>query len=98
MWSLITPNVFPHITARFKGSLPPSKNENELDKDLCCTLHKFGLICVIKTNKGHRDSKMHEFSSSVNKVNKAAAKVRAIGDRLPLSLFDVNVKLCMEIQ
>ena len=28
---------------------------------------------------------MHEFSSSVNKVNKAVAKVRTIGDRLPLS-------------
>ena len=28
---------------------------------------------------------MHEFSSSVNKVNKAVAKVRTIGDRLPLN-------------
>ena len=27
---------------------------------------------------------MHEFSSSVNNVNKAVAKVRKIGDRLPL--------------
>ena len=27
----------------------------------------------------------HEFSSNVNKVNKTVAKVRTIGDRLPLS-------------
>ena len=27
---------------------------------------------------------MHEFRSKVNKVNKAVAKVRTIGDRLPL--------------
>ena len=27
---------------------------------------------------------MHEFSPSVNKVNKAVAKIRAIGDRLPV--------------
>ena len=42
------------------------------------------LICLIQRNQGHRDSMMHEFSSSVNKVNKAVAKVRTIGDRLPL--------------
>ena len=29
---------------------------------------------------------MHEFHSNVNKVNKAVAKVRTIGDRLPLTL------------
>ena len=28
---------------------------------------------------------MHEFSSSVNMVNKAVAKVKTIGDRLPLT-------------
>ena len=28
---------------------------------------------------------MHEFHSNVNKVNKAVAKVRTIGDRLPLT-------------
>ena len=42
------------------------------------------LIRLIQRNQGHRDSMMHEFSSSVNKVNKAVAKVRTIGDRLPL--------------
>ena len=28
---------------------------------------------------------MHEFSSSINKVNKAVTKVRTIGERLPLN-------------
>ena len=35
-----------------KGSLSPSKNENELDKDLYCKLYKFVLICFIQRNKG----------------------------------------------
>ena len=43
------------------------------------------LIRFIQRNQGHRDSVMHEFSSSANKVNKAVANVRRIGDRLPLS-------------
>ena len=43
------------------------------------------LIRFIQRNQGHKDSMMHEFSSSVNKVNKAVAKVRTIGDRLPLN-------------
>ena len=42
------------------------------------------LIRFIQRNQGHRDLVMHEFSSNVNKVNKAIAKVRTIGDRLPL--------------
>ena len=42
------------------------------------------LIRFIQRNQGHRDSVMHEFHSNVNKVNKAVAKVRTIGDRLPL--------------
>ena len=67
-----------------KGSLSPSKNDHKLDKDLFSTLHKFELIRFIQRNKGHRDSVVHEFSSSVNKVNKAVAKLRTIGDRLPL--------------
>ena len=70
--------------AWIKGSLSPSKNENKLDKDFYCTLHKFVLIRFIQRNQGRRDSVMHEFSSNVNKVNKAVAKVRKIGDRLPL--------------
>ena len=70
-----------------KGSLSPLKNENKLDEDFYCTLHKFVLIRFIQRNQGHRDSVMHEFHSNVNKVNKAVAKVRTIGDRLPLTLF-----------
>ena len=68
-----------------KGSLSRSKNENKLYKDLYCTLKREVLIRFIQRNQGHKDSMMHEFSSSVNKVNKAVAKVRTIGDRLPLS-------------
>ena len=71
----------------FKGSLSRSKNENKLDKDLHCTLEREVLIRLIQRNQGHRDSMMDEFSSSVNKVNKAVAKVRTIGDRLPLRCF-----------
>ena len=41
-------------------------------------------ISIVR-NQGHRDSVLHEFHSNVNKVNKAVAKVRTIGDRLPLS-------------
>ena len=67
-----------------KGSLSHSKNENKLDKDFCCTLHNYVLIRFIQRNQGHRDAVMHEFHSNVNKVNKAVAKVRTIGDRLPL--------------
>ena len=67
-----------------KGSLSPLKNENKLDEDFYCTLNKFVLIRFIQRNQGHRDSVMHEFHSNVNKVNKAVAKVRTIGDRLPL--------------
>ena len=48
------------------------------------------LIRLIQRNQGHRDSMMHEFSSSVNKVNKAVAKVRTIGDRLPLSQLTIK--------
>ena len=73
---------------RIKGSLSPLKNENKLDEDFYCTLHKFVLIRFIHRNQGHRDSVMHEFHSNVNKVNKAVAKVRTIGDRLPLSFID----------
>ena len=81
-----------HIT--FKGSLSPSKNESKRDKDFYCTLHKFVLIRFIQRNQGHRDSVMHEFHSNVNKVNKAVAKVRTIGDRLPLTkLVCLNVPL-----
>ena len=68
-----------------KGSLSPSKNESKLDKDFYCTRHKYVLIRFIQRNQGHRDSVMHEFHSNVNKVNKAVAKVRTIGDRLPLT-------------
>ena len=71
-------------TGFVKGSLSPSKNENKLAKDLYYTLHKFVLIRFIQRNHVQRDSVMHEFSSNVNKVNKAVAKVRMIGDRLPL--------------
>ena len=36
---------------------------------------------------------MHEFSSNVNKVNKIVAKVRTIGDRLPLiTIVERNFK------
>ena len=42
------------------------------------------LIRFIQRIQGHRVSVMHEFHSNVNKVNKAVAKVRTIGDRLPL--------------
>ena len=76
----------------FKGSLSPSKNENKGDKDFYCTLYKFVLIRFIQRNQGHRDSVMHEFHSNVNKVNKAVAKVRAIGDRLPLS-FEIIMRI-----
>ena len=31
------------------------------------------LICFIQSNQGRRDSLMHEFSSNVNKVNRAVA-------------------------
>ena len=57
------------------------------------------LIRFIQRNQGHRDSMMHEFSSSVNKVNKAVAKIRTIGDRLPLRpfLFLVSVGLFVEV-
>ena len=68
-----------------KGSLSRSKNENKLYKDLYCTLEREVLIRFIQRNQGHKDSMMHEFSSSVNKVNKAVAKVRTIVDRLPLN-------------
>ena len=68
-----------------KGSLSPAKNENKVDKDLFCTLERFVLICFVQSNQGRRDSLMHEFSSNVNKVNRAVATVRTIGDRLPLS-------------
>ena len=77
----------PWVLMELKGSLYPSKNENKLHKDLYCTLHKFVLIRFIQRNQGHRDPVMHEFSSSVNKVNKAVAKVRTIDDRLPSSLL-----------
>ena len=72
------------IEEMLKGSLSRSKNENKLYKDLYCTLEREVLIRFIQRNQGHKDSMMHEFSSSVNKVNKAVAKVRTIGDRLPL--------------
>ena len=71
---------------KVKGSLSRSKNENKLDNDLYCKLEREVLIRLIQRNQGHRDSMMHEFSSSVIKVNKAVAKVRTIGDRLPLTL------------
>ena len=70
-----------------KGSLSPLKKENKLNEDLYCTRHKFVLIRFIQINQGHRDSLMHEVCSSVNKVNKAVAKVRTIGDRLPSRLL-----------
>ena len=83
LWPLY--NVFGcTLDASVKGCLYPSKDENKLDKDLYCTLHKFVLLRFIQINQGHRDSAMHEISSSVNKVNKAVAKARTIGDRLPL--------------
>ena len=70
-------------TTALQAVCPPSKNENKLDKDFYCTLHKFVLIRFIQRNQGHGDSVTHEFHSNVNKVNKAVAKVRTIGDRLP---------------
>ena len=48
------------------------------------------LICVIQGNQGQRDSMMHEFSSSVNKVNRAI-RGQTIGDRLPLNKEMFNV-------
>ena len=69
--------------------MSPLKNENKLDEDFYCTLHTFVLIRFIQRNQGHRDSVMHEFHSNVNKVNKAVAKVRTIGDRLPLIYADL---------
>ena len=77
--------MLPSAHRAVKGSLSPLKNENKLDEDFYCTLHKFVLIRFIQRNQGHRDSVMHEFHSNVNKVNKAVAKVRTIGDRLPLT-------------
>ena len=68
-----------------KSSLSTSKNENKLDKDLYSTFLKFVIMCFIQRNQGHRDSVMHEYSSNVNEVNKTVAKVRTIGDRLPLN-------------
>ena len=76
------------LLGSLKGSLSPLKNENTLDKDLYCTLLKFVLMCFIQRNQGHRDSVKHEFSSNVNKVNKTVAKVRTIGDKLPLTAID----------
>ena len=67
------------------GSLSPLNNENKVDKSLYCTLDRLVLIRFIQRNQRHRYSVMHEFSSNVNKVNKAVAKVRTIGDRLPLN-------------
>eukprot|EP00112_Aurelia_sp_Birch-Aquarium-sp1_P014876 Seg3243.2 transcript_id=Seg3243.2/GoldUCD/mRNA.D3Y31 product="Glutamine-rich protein 2" protein_id=Seg3243.2/GoldUCD/D3Y31 len=67
-----------------KGNLSPSMYENKIDKDLYCIFQKLVLIRFIQRNQGHRDSVMHEFSCSVNKVNKAVTKVRTIGDRLLL--------------
>ena len=78
----------------FKGSLSRSKNENKLYKDLYCTLEREVLIRFIQRNQGHKDSMMHEFSSSVNKVNKAVAEVRTIGDRLPLNAFLCKRRRC----
>ena len=77
-----------------KGSLSRSKNENKLDKDLYCTIEREVLIRLIQRNQGHRDSMMHEVSSSLNKVNKAVAKVRTIGDRLPLKVNINDILLC----
>ena len=62
-----------------KGSLSYWRNENEIDKDLFCIFQEFVHICFIQRNLGHKDSVMHEFSSSENEVNKAVAKVREIG-------------------
>ena len=76
---LFEPYIISNIV---KGSLSPSKNENRLDKDFYSTLHKFVLIRFIQRDQGHRGSVMHEFSSNENKVNKAVAKVRTIGDIL----------------
>ena len=67
-----------------KGSLSPSQNENNINKDLHCALSEFKLMQCIQRKLGHRDSVMHELSSSVNKVNEALTKVRTIEDRLPL--------------
>ena len=71
--------------ALLKGSLSPSQNENNINKDLHCALSEFKLIQCIQRKLGHRDSVMHELSSSVNKVNEALTKVRTIEDRLPLT-------------
>ena len=54
------------------------------------------LICFIQSNQGRRDSLMHEFSFNVNKVNRAVATVRTIGDRLPLSNNDLNGTFCFK--
>ena len=84
------------INIFIKGSLSRSKNENKLYKDLYCTLEREVLIRFIQRNQGHTDSMMHEFSSSVNKVNKAVAKVRTIGDRLPLNINSKQFKLSFQ--
>ena len=73
------------LCSQLKGSLSPSMNENKLHKNFYCTLHKSVLIRFIQRNQSYRDAVMHEFHSNVNMVNKAVAKVRTIGDRLPLS-------------
>ena len=75
-----------------------SKNENKLYKDLYCTREREVLIRFIQRNQGHKDSMMHEFSSSVNKVNKAVAKVRTIGDRLPLIISFTAMTICKIIE
>ena len=54
-------------------------NENKIDKDFSCIFQKFVLIRFIERSQGHRDSVMHEFSSSVDKAYKAITKVRTIG-------------------
>ena len=53
------------------------------------------LIRFIQRNQGRRDSVMHEFHSNVNKVNKAVAKVRTIGDRLPLTMHKTNIEFIL---
>ena len=40
---------------------------------------------------------MHEFHSNVNKVNRAVAKVRTIGDRLPLKGYLQELSTLMTV-
>ena len=44
-----------HMETRLKGSLFPSKNQNEIDTDLYFMIQKFVLTCFIQRNQDHGD-------------------------------------------